>query len=111
MERRSQSEHADRDRAGVAPIRARTAPMRQGKAANTAQSAGVRRSHGEAMNAVVATKPASKHSVGSHPFCHNGQKTKNGATNNNCPLSIAPAANKQPHQNHRSFKAANAANR
>src|SRR5437763_2260266 len=75
------------------------------------QASGPRRIHGETMSAVVAVKPASTRSAPVHLFCHNGQRTKNGATNNSCPLSMAPAANRQPHKNHRFFSAASAANR
>src|SRR5438045_9733840 len=75
------------------------------------QGSGPRRIHGETMSAVSAVKPASTRSAQVHLFCHNGQRTKNGATNNSCPLSIAPAASKQPQQNHRFFSAASAANR
>src|SRR5215831_896850 len=80
-------------------------------AANAAQAAGVRRSHGETMSPAVAVKPASMRSAPPHLFCHRGQKIKNGATNNSCPLNIAPVASKQPHQNQRFLKAASAANR
>src|ERR1700687_4886095 len=62
-------------------------------------ASGPRSIHGETMRAVVAVKPASTRSALVHLFCHNGQRTKNGATNNSCPLSIAPAASKQPQQN------------
>src|SRR6266571_911985 len=74
-------------------------------------ASGPRRIHGETMSAVVAVKPASTRSARVHLFCHNGQRTKNGATNNSCPLSIAPAASKQPQQNQRFFNAASAAKR
>src|SRR5437667_2834404 len=62
------------------------------------------------MSAVVVVKPASTRSTRVHLFCHNGQRTKNGATNNNWPLSIAPAASKQPQQNQRFFNTASAEN-
>src|SRR5438067_1356240 len=80
-------------------------------AAIAIHDAGVRKSHGEAINAEVAANPASTRNVEVHLFCHKGQKTKKGATNKSCPLSIAPAATKQPHENQRFFKAASAANR
>src|SRR5215475_3094899 len=78
-------------------------------AADATHAAGVRSSHGETVRAAVDVNPASMRTTLRHLFCQSGQKTKNGATNNNCPLSIAPVASKQPHQNHRFFKAASAA--
>src|SRR5262249_59748999 len=84
------------------------APM---TAASASQAAGVRRSHGAVIKAAIAVNPASTRSTRFHLFCHNGQRTKNGATNNSCPLNIAPAANRQPHKNQRFFRAASAANR
>src|SRR5262249_34845590 len=80
-------------------------------AATLTQGAGVRKSHGNTISAVVATKPATIRSAGIHFLCHSGQRRKKGATNNNCPLSIAPAPSKQPHQNQRFFNAASAANK
>src|SRR3954451_2898235 len=79
--------------------------------ASATQATGVRISQGETTTAAVAVNPASTWSTLVHLFCHIGQKRKNGVTNNSCPLSIAPAASRQPHQNQRFFKAANAANR
>jgi hypothetical protein len=79
--------------------------------ANAIQDSGVRRSHGETISAPVAVNPASTRSALIHLFCHNGQRTKKGATNNSCPLNIAPAASKHPHQNQRLFKAASAEKR
>src|SRR6266478_9964023 len=80
-------------------------------AAAATHAAGVRNSHGETISPEVAANPASMRSSEIHLFCHNGQRTKNGATNKSCPLSIAPAASTQPQQNHRFFKAASAAKR
>src|SRR5262245_25086726 len=81
------------------------------RAANTVHAEGVRRSHGETISAAVAVNPASTRSAFVHLFCHSGQIRKNGATNNSCPLSIAPNASKHPHQHQRFFKAASAAKR
>src|SRR5215813_7479590 len=65
-------------------------------AATETQAAGVRKSHGETTSAVIVAKPASMRSAEAHLFCHNGHRTKNGATNKSCPLNIAPATSKQP---------------
>src|SRR5262245_15420337 len=88
-----------------------TKKLMQATAANAIQAEGVRRSHGETISAAVAVKPATTRSALSPLFCHSGQRTKSGATNNSCPLSIAPNASKHPHQNQRFFKAASAAKR
>src|SRR5436309_1472574 len=61
-------------------------------ARSATQAAGVSRSHGDTINAAVAMNPASTASARFHLFCHNGQSTKNGATNNSWPLNIAPVA-------------------
>src|SRR4030095_5178875 len=89
----------------------RRKPMMRAVATTASQANAFCSSQGATRSADVAAKPASARPARTQRFCQSGQKTKNGATKSSWPLSIPPAASKQPHQNQRLVMAASAANK